>query len=89
MSTSILTDILVFYHLATLCHAHTSTSLIGVSSSRLATFGMIMAEIGMIAAWAATAMAMLRPKGKDFKHLFDRPPIVTWTVAVALAFLQT
>lgn len=31
---------------------------------------------------------MLRPKGKDFRVLFDEPPRVVWGVAVAVAAVE-
>jgi len=31
---------------------------------------------------------MLRPKGKDFRVLFEEPPRVAWGVAVAVAGVE-
>ena len=38
--------------------------------------------------WLATFIAMLLPKGKDFSHMFDRPPYSAWVFSILCAAVQ-
>ncbi|MCJ1366774.1 hypothetical protein MMC16_005904 [Acarospora aff. strigata] len=94
ISTSILTTMTLLYHILTLYrhHTHTTTrtSLIApsLSPNPVVTLGKIAAEILLLAMWAGTGALMLRPKGKDFRFLFDEPPYVAWGMAVALVGVE-
>ncbi|KAA6411738.1 MAG: hypothetical protein FRX48_05019 [Lasallia pustulata] len=50
---------------------------------------MCPALCGLAFIWAAIFAAMtLAPKGKDFRHLFDKPPHTAWGVAAVLAIVE-
>lgn len=48
----------------------------------------ILVELLILGLWTTTFVCMLLPKGKDFRHAFDKPPYGTWGAGAAVAFVQ-
>ncbi|KAM0795875.1 hypothetical protein BDR22DRAFT_869327 [Usnea florida] len=46
-------------------------------------------ELFVLIFWCATFITMLLPKGKDFRHLFTKPPYTEWYVAVVMAGFES
>ena len=52
-------------------------------------FGLaIIREVTICGLWLATFIAMMLPKGKDFSHMFDRPPYSSWTFSILCAAVE-
>ena len=48
----------------------------------------ISREVVFCGLWLATFIAMMLPKGKDFSHMFDKPPYSTWTFSILCAAVE-
>lgn len=89
VSTSLLTTLHLTHHLYALHRTHTTTTtLVAPSKSQLVAIATVAAEMALLLLWAGATACMLRPKGKDFRVLFDEPPRVVWGVAVAVAGVE-
>lgn len=45
-------------------------------------------EVLLCGFWIATFVTMMLPKGKDFSHMFDRPPYSAWIFSLLCAAVQ-
>ncbi|KAI9822509.1 MAG: hypothetical protein M1827_000228 [Pycnora praestabilis] len=69
-------------------HLYTAHYLKRISQTWFTRMSRYLVELLLVLMWAATTALMVRPKGKDFRLAFDKPPKVIWIMCIATAVHQ-
>jgi len=86
IGTSLATAALSLSHLIT--YSVNSSSRSGRVKATVLKGLKILVEFLILGLWTTTFVCMLLPKGRDFRHAFDKPPYGTWDAGAAVACVQ-